>query len=177
MQRANLCCVRHLLTHIKGAHKAILDGGIVAHLLEEVTHCVQFALGAPCFLFTRFDTPVLGRYLLLLGRDHVILDRVCHFTERRADAERCCHQPAQHDDNPKDGRTIHETHGGVSLALSSSSSASTLERRSMVTVARESASVDFWLVSRATVMICFKSVLIERKMRNKSPATANCRRK
>src|SRR5260221_2975989 len=151
MQGANLRCVRHFLRHIKGAHKAIFHRRVVAHLLKQVTHGVEFPLGSPRFLFTRFDTPVLCRYLLLLGRNHVILDRICHFRERWPHTKGRRNETDQEHEGANDGSDICKAHDGGALTRSSSISARSLDRRSMVTVARASVSVDLAEFSSACV--------------------------
>src|SRR6266567_8277795 len=136
MQGPDLRRVRHLLTHIEGAHKTVLDRGVVAHLLEEVAHGVELALGAPRFLFTVFDTAVLGRDLLLLRGNHVVLDCVSHFCQCWPHAKGRCNETDQDHEGANDGSDICKAHDGGALTRSSSISARSLDRRSMVTVAR-----------------------------------------
>src|SRR6266700_1855014 len=177
MQGPDLRCVRHLLRDIKGAHEAILDRGVVTHLFEQVTHGVEFPLGAPRFLFTVFDTPVLGCDLLLLRGNHVILDRVCHFCQCWPHAKGRRNETDQDDKGTNDGGDICKAHDGGALTRSSSISARSLDRRSMVTVARSSVTVARAEFSSTCVTSFCKRLLIERKIKNNRPATANCKPK
>src|SRR6266704_452651 len=177
VQGSDLRCVRHLLRHVKGAHKTILDRRIVAHLLEQVAHGVEFPLGAPRFLFAVFDTTVLGRDLLLLRGNHVVLDCVSHFTERRAYTKGRCNETDQDGEGAYQGRDICKAHDGGALTRSSSISARSLDRRSMVTVARSSVTVARAEFSSTCVTSFCKRLLMLLKMRNNSPATANCKPK